>query len=705
MTTLNSIMNIAQTGMASAQTGLGVTSDNISNVNTPGYVRKVIDQSPITINGVDAGVSVAGVTRAANQYLQNASLTASSSAGSAAALSDLLGQAQALFGDPSSSTSYLNQINTSLSDFAAVANDPAGGINNIQAVSDVGQFLAQSQNISGSLDQLTAQADSRANNDISQANALLSQIANLNVQITSATAMGADAATPQNTQSQLINQLSTLMDVQSAQTSTGGVTLRSASGATLVGPGGAATLAYQSSTSGASQVTIAQPGGGSQPVPLTIASGEISGLLSLRNNLLPTISVQLSNYVNGAVTAINKASNAASSVPAPATLTGSNTGYGADQATAVSGFTGKTNIAIVSSTGVLQQQITVDFGAGTMTDSTGNVTNFTPGTFAQSLTTALGPSGSATFSNGQLSISAATGDGVAIADDATTPSSKAGQGFSQYFGLNNLITNSSITNYNTGLTPSSSDGFTAGGVLTLQLTNAGGAQISNAKVTMPPAGSSIQTVLDTLNSTTGGLGLYGQFSLNSAGALSFTPNQTGSTLSVVNDNTQWGPGGSSMSQIFGIGATAQANRTNSYQVQAAIVANPSALQTATLDLSATPPDPVLSVGDGSGALAMSKAGQTAMSYNAAGGLAAMTTTVAQYAAELGGVLGNQAAAATQTNTSATAVQTEADARRSSVEGVSLDQELVNLTTYQQAYSASARLVTANENMFTALMNM
>jgi flagellar hook-associated protein 1 FlgK len=704
MTTLNSIMNIAQSGMASAQTGLSVASNNISNLNTTGYVREVIDQSPVPINGAGGGVSISGITRAANQYLQNASLSASSTAGSTAAVSDLLGQAQALFGDPSSSTGYLNQLDTALSDFSAVANDPASGINNIQAVNDVSQFLDQSKSVASSLGDLTTQADSRVSSDIDQANALITQIASLNVQITSATSMGADASTPQNTQSQLINQLSTLMDVQAQTTSSGGVTLRASGGAALVGPSGAATLAYQSSANGASQVTIAQAGGGGQAVPISIDSGEISGLLSLRNSLLPAISVQLSNYVSGAASAINQAANAASSVPAPATLTGSNTGFGTDQATAVSGFTGKTDVAIVSSAGIVQQQIDIDFDAGTMTDSSGNTTTFTPGTFAQTLTSALGGAGSATFSNGQLSISAATGDGVAIADDPTTPSSKAGEGFSQYFGLNNLISSTGITNFHTGLTTASSNGFTGGGVITLQLTSADSARTTQNSITVP-AGGTIQTVLDSLNSPTSGLGLYGQFSLDSTGYLSFTPNQTGTNLSVVNDNTQWGVGGASMSQLFGIGSTAQASRTNAFQVRPDIVANPAALQTATLDLSATPPDPVLAVGDGSGALGISKAGQTNVAFDAAGGLAAITTTVNQYAAQLGGALGNQAAAATQANTSASAVQTEADTRRSSVEGVNLDQELVNLTTYQQAYSAAARLVTANEALFTALMNM
>jgi flagellar hook-associated protein 1 FlgK len=94
-----------------------------------------------------------------------------------------------------------------------------------------------------------------------------------------------------------------------------------------------------------------------------------------------------------------------------------------------------------------------------------------------------------------------------------------------------------------------------------------------------------------------------------------------------------------------------------------------------------------------------------MNFDAAGGLAATSTTVNQYAAQLAGALGDQAAAASQASTNATAVQTEASGRLASVEGVNLDTELVNLTTYQQAYNASARLVTASQDMFTALLNM
>ena len=700
MTTLNSIMNTASMGMFTAQTGLGVTSDNITNVNTPGYVRKIAEQGSVAAGGVGLGVSVSGVTRAANQFLQNASLSAAGRASSASAVSDLLGQAQALFGDPSSTTSYLDQINQAFSDFSALANDPASGINNIQAVTDVNQFLDQSKSISDSLSQLSSQADSRARSDVNQANQLLGQIAGLNDQITAGTSTGADATNAQNAQSQLINQLSNLMDVQASTSTTGAVVLRAASGATLVGVGGAATLSYQSAISGSSQVMIALPGGGSASAPLTIANGEINGLLSLRNTLLPNASVQLSAFVSGAVSAINAASNSASSVPAPGVLTGRNTGL--DQTTAVTGMTGITNVAIVSATGQLQTQININFGTGVMTDGSGNVTNFTPATFDTSLTTALGGNGAATFTNGVLNITAASGSGVAVADDPTTPSSKAGQGFSQFFGLNDLISTTGIANFHIGLTAGSANGFSAGTVA-LQLTNSAGVPVASTNVSIP-AGGTIQTVLNALNANPGGLGAYGQFNLDSTGYLSFAPSSPGATLAVANDNTQWGVSGASVTQLFGLGAAQQIGRIASFQIRPDIAAAPTKLQTATLDLTA-PPNPVLSVGDGSGALAISKAGQAATAFDAAGNLPAMQSTLTQYAAQLGGTLGEQAANAAQTSTNATAVQTEADTRRTGVEGVNLDQELVALTTYQQAYSASARLVTANQDMFTALIGM
>jgi flagellar hook-associated protein 1 FlgK len=430
----------------------------------------------------------------------------------------------------------------------------------------------------------------------------------------------------------------------------------------------------------------------------------MGGLLSLRNIQIPGLRNQLSEFVSQTVNALNQAHNASSSVPPPAQLTGQDTGL--DLPTAISGFTGKTTIAIVNSTGVLQHRIDIDFSGGTISVDGGAATGFTSANFLTSLNTALGGAGTASFSNGALSLSASVaGTGIAIQDDATTPSNNAGRGFSQYFGLNNLITSSEITNYNSGLKATDPSGFTPGGTITFGVNDGSGNPITNVTVTMPAAGT-LQGVINALNSSATGVGLFGQFSLSSTGGLTFTPaQQGGATLTVVSDTTQRGAGGPSLSQLFGIGDVQRASRIASYAIRSDISANPANLALATLNLSAAAGQPVLVPGDGSGAQLLAAAGSTTQSFDAAGAAQATATSVTRYSSQFAGSLANAANAASQASTNATAVKNEAETQRQSVEGVNLDQELVNLTTYQQAFSASARLVTASQDLFAALLNM
>ena len=701
---LSSILSTANAGLLAAQTGIGAVSDNIANVNTPGYVRKTVDQASLALQGKGYGVSVSGVARAADQFLQNAGLAATGAASGASVVSDTLNQAQALLGDPSSTTGYFSQLNQAFADFAAAANDPASTVNSMQAVNQVTQFLTQSQTVAQSLRDLSGQSDSRIGGDVTQVNSLLSQIDSLNNAINGTAAAGGDVTNPQNAQSSLINKLASLIDVKVGSNGTGGVVLRTSTGQCLVGPQGAASIAYQGSTEATSQMVISQPGGGVAVTPMSLSGGEIKGLLDLRNSGLPAVRSQLSEYVSQAVNALNLAHNASTSSPPPSQLTGANTGL--DLPTAISGFTGVTNVAIVGAGGQLQTRVQIDFGAQTMSVNGVPAGGFSPATFLTALNGALGGSASASFSNGALSISATgPGTGVAIADDPTTPSAKAGRGFSAFFGLNNLITSPAITNYNTGLAATDANGFNPGDTITLRVTGQNNAKISD--ITIPvPAGGTVQNLMDGLNASIGGVGLFGQFSLDANGAMTFTPASPGSaSISVITDNTSRGAGGPSISQLFGVGQAQRIGRVATYAVRSDIAANPANLATAQLDLSAAAGQPVVSPGDGGGAMALSKAGSTQLGFAAAGAAAASTTNVIQYAAQFAGAVGTLAAAAESANTNATAVQSEANARRQSVEGVNMDQELINLTTYQQAYSASARLVTATNAMFTALQNM
>ena len=102
---LNNILSTATSGLMAAQQGLRTVSDNISNVNTPGYVRKIVDQTSQVTLGAGAGVDVIGIRRVIDRYLQTASADASAASGAAGVQAELLDRVQGLFGDPSNANS------------------------------------------------------------------------------------------------------------------------------------------------------------------------------------------------------------------------------------------------------------------------------------------------------------------------------------------------------------------------------------------------------------------------------------------------------------------------------------------------------------------------------------------------------------------------------------------------------------------------
>jgi flagellar hook-associated protein 1 len=331
--------------------------------------------------------------------------------------------------------------------------------------------------------------------------------------------------------------------------------------------------------------------------------------------------------------------------------------------------------------------------------------NFTPGDFMAQLNVAMGGQGAAGFSGGALNISGNGGLGVAIQDDPTNPSTKAGKGFSHYFGLNDIIKTDSYSPYETGLTAGDPNGFTSG-AMTIRLTDVEGGRIRDITVA-PPVGGSMQDMLDALNSRASGTGLYGQFSLNSKGQISFASNSTTPvTLSIVADNTERGVGGPSASQRFGLGPAERSTRGDKFFLYKAMDQDPKLLPFAKLDLAqAVGGLPALAIGDGRGALSLAKAADTTATFSAAGDASSASMSLSRYAADFGGSIGRKAQTAESRRDAADAVAGEVDSQRQSEEGVNLDEELINLTTYQQAFNASARLIQATKDMFDVLTGL
>lgn len=695
---LGAALRTAASGLQAAQASIRTGSDNIANVNTAGYVRKAVIQTQQVAAGSGAGVQIDGIKRITDQYLQVASLTAASDAERWSAVSQYLDNAQSLFGDPTANGFFFNRLDKVFGAFATAADDPSSSLLRSQGLANIEDFLSEADRINSQIVQLGKTIETQVFAGISRANDLLDQIAKLNLEIGRATTVGADASGAQNIQSQLLDDLAGLMNLRISLRSGGGVDVRSVEGVLLAGEA-AAKLAYVSSASTPGYIT-AQPPGSSTQQAIELTSGQLRGLLDLRDDDLPKLYDQLGEFTSRAVDQLNAAHNAAAAFPPPTTMVGRDTGL--DLPTAVSGFTGTSTIAVVNAQGVMQRSVAIDFTGGTISVNGGAGAAFTPASFLADLNTALGGVGSATFAGRALTLNGTAGLGLAI-DEGT--SQKTGRGFSHFFGLNDLVKTSGTTNYATGLQAASSHGYTAGDQITLRLSAADGRPERDVVVTVPAA-PLMSDLLSTLNNSATGVGLYGSFSLDANGVMKFTGSPpSNAELSIVSDNTARGLGGPSISQLFGLGVQERSSRASRFKVSAAIDADPSKMAMGKVDVTAAVGAVAIRPGDGSGALGVAQAGDKDILFQAAGSLGQVTMTVTRYAAEFGGAVGRGAAAADNRMASAEAIASEATSRRQAVEGVNLDEELVNLTTYQQAFNASARMIQAVADMFDTLIGI
>ena len=701
---LNAILNSGQSGLTAAQAQLRVVSDNVSNVNTPGYVRRVAEQQTLVSDGVGVGVEVARVRLSTDRFLQAASFGAASEAQRQGVRNDLFDRIQGLFGDPGGDAGFFAQVDKVFSAFATTAEDSTSSPARQSAIFGAQSLFDEGARISREIQAVREDADGRIQSAVERANGLLSQIEALNIQVAKATVVDGDASGAEAAQARLIDELSGILDLRVSVRSVGGVSIRTPGGTLLTGDGHA-TLEYTragavNAETSFNEIWITEPRGQKRPLLDGISSGEIKGLVELRDKDAPQSAQRLAELLSRTADELNRAHNANTAVPAPQTLSGRNVGQGLE--TALSGFTGRTAVLVTNAQGTVQARAEIDFSGGTISI---NGTATTPATFLATLNGQLGASATATFAGGRLSISAGTGLGVAVVDDPAAPSAKLNQGFSHWFGLNDLISTDRPARYATGLASTSAHGFAAGQSLSLRLTGETGARLRDVTVTVP-GGGTVGDLLSALNDPVTGVGRWGAFSLAADGSLAFSSAMTPAPgVSVLEDRTTQSPSGVSITELFGIGGQVRASRADGFTVRSDVARSPSQLALARADFAATAGVRAFTSGDGRGALALADAGQVSSSFDPAGDSPGGASSISRYASELAGDVGGRAALAKSRAESAEALRAQAKGRQQAHEGVNLDEELVLMTTYQQAFNASARLIQAAKDLYDILLGI
>jgi flagellar hook-associated protein 1 FlgK len=312
---LSQALSTAMSGLRANQAALALVSSNVSNAETPGYVRKTAAQSQTV-----AGVQVTGINRVLDQYIQTQLLTETSGASYANVRANTLGNLQSIYGDPSSSNTLESAFNTLTAALQGLSTSPESPSSRT-AVLNAAQAMAQQLNMtSQGIQGLRTNAETGLANAVSTANNALAQIARINGQLQSLKPSDGSAAALMDQRDQYVSQLSQLMDIRVSNEGNQ-ISVFTGSGFQLVTGVTAGTLSFNAqgavtpnaqwnadpTKSGLSSVMLDLPNGGS--IDLTAAnairSGSIAAYLELRDHSLVQAQAQVDQLAAAMASALS----------------------------------------------------------------------------------------------------------------------------------------------------------------------------------------------------------------------------------------------------------------------------------------------------------------------------------------------------------------------------------------------------------------
>lgn len=301
------ILNNATGSLAAQQAVIAATSNNIANVNTPGYSRRVVELQTRTSRtegsgvNVGSGVEVGRLNRLTDSFLQRLVRESGGDQAYYQVQSDLLKRVDAMF----SLTGDQPTIGSALTSFFGAVDDLTADPSSITlraAVIDKGNDLVSIiKTTYNTIASVQDEANQRVGNEIQSVNSLTAQIAEMNNRIRANERTGNVDADDRDQRDVLLEGLSKKLDVNVLELPDGTVNVSLANGFALVTGGESRDLGFTSSPSFSTSpnptglsgsnlgfIVYDYSGGSGVPAHIDLTSvignggGSIGGLLALR---------------------------------------------------------------------------------------------------------------------------------------------------------------------------------------------------------------------------------------------------------------------------------------------------------------------------------------------------------------------------------------------------------------------------------------
>ncbi len=306
---LNATLGIGVQALDVAQVALDATSNNIANVNTPGYTEEVVQLSENPLNQSGGDITGGGVTTSGIQSVQDELLNLqiqqqTSAQSSANTESASLQQIQTYF--TSTGTDIASALTAFSSSLTALSASPTSTATQ-QSVLSSGQDLAQAFNTTANgLTSAQSSANGLVTTSVAQINALTQQltqqIAKLNGQVEQLTDSGQNTSSAEDQLNESVQQLSGLTGISVTQSKSGD-TIMTGNGTPLVMGNESFTLQTTTGSDGFQQVLDSN----GNNLTSTLSGGQLGGAIQMRDQTIPGMLSQLNSLASQFASSFNAA--------------------------------------------------------------------------------------------------------------------------------------------------------------------------------------------------------------------------------------------------------------------------------------------------------------------------------------------------------------------------------------------------------------
>lgn len=288
--TLFSTIQLSANALQAAQLGLQVTSNNIANANTPGYIRQRLAQTPSVPQRygnlvLGLGVDIEGVVQVVDRFLQERLRTAESDVASGEMQESVYAQLEGLIGELGDT-----DLSTALTDFFAsiheILNQPEStSVRNLAVLQ--GRSLTEDiRRLYDGVQQVRKDVDSRVVAAADEINSLLAEIADLNEQIVTmegGDTSASDAVGLRDRRGVALAELAKLINIRTAEQPAGDVAVYS-DGDFLVFANQWREVKLTTRTDRG--LTVHEVRVAETDAPVATTSGKLAGLFSARDEIL-----------------------------------------------------------------------------------------------------------------------------------------------------------------------------------------------------------------------------------------------------------------------------------------------------------------------------------------------------------------------------------------------------------------------------------